>query len=274
MGMFGDKVAFITGGASGIGRALGEALARDGAAVVLADLNRTLAEDAAATITRRGGRARAVALDVRDAGAFRAAIDETVATCGRLDYLFNNAGICVTADARDLRLEHWREVLDVNLNGVIHGVDAAYPVMVRQGFGHIVNTASLAGLLPTPGILPYVASKHAVVGLSTSLRCEAAPHGVRVSVVCPGLIDTPIVRNSRYVNVDVDALLAALPVKPYDVGRCAQAILEGVRRNRPIIVVTWQAQLFAALWRLSPPVVLWIAERMSRQSDRFRRTVT
>src|SRR5439155_13844601 len=92
----------------------------------------------------------------------------------------------------------WHKVFDVNLRGVVNGVQAAYPVMLRQGFGHIVNTASVAGLLPTPTIVSYCAAKHAVVGLSTSLRVEAAEAGVRVSVLCPGAIKTPILEGGKY----------------------------------------------------------------------------
>jgi len=104
--------------------------------------------------------------------------------------MVNNAGIGVGGEASELTLAHWERVIDVNLRGVIHGVHAAYPVMIAQRSGHIVNTASLAGLMPSPWLTPYAMTKHAVVGLTLSLRAKAAAHGVRVTAVCPGVVDT------------------------------------------------------------------------------------
>jgi NAD(P)-dependent dehydrogenase (short-subunit alcohol dehydrogenase family) len=133
-----------------------------------------------------------VALDVTDADAVAALVERTAQDHGHLDLLFNNAGVAVTGPVSELTLAHWNRVIDINLRGVVHGVVAAYPIMIRQGRGHIVNTSSLAGLLPSPMLTPYGMTKHGVVGLSESLRMEAAAHGVRVSVVCPGVIDTPL----------------------------------------------------------------------------------
>lgn len=205
MSAFADKVAIVTGGASGIGRALGQELAQRGARVVLADINGQSAQATADAMTSAGGRARAAAVDVRDADAVQRLVTETAATYGRLDYMFNNAGVALAGKTRDMTLADWNRLIDVNLRGVVHGVVAAYPVMIAQGFGHIVNTASAAGITPTPGLTGYATTKHAVVGLSTSLRGEAARHGVRVSVVCPGLIDTPIKDNMTLLNTDRQA---------------------------------------------------------------------
>jgi NAD(P)-dependent dehydrogenase (short-subunit alcohol dehydrogenase family) len=191
-------VAIITGGASGIGRALGEELARRGAEVVLADLQADGAAEAAAHIRANGGKARAVLLDVTDFASVDQLVQETVAASGRLDYLFNNAGIVVAGEAHFYQIEDWHQVINVNLFGVANGVQAAYPIMRKQGFGHIVNTASVAGLVPVGGLLSYSASKHAVVGLSTSLRMEAELVGVRVSALCPGAVETPIVGGGKF----------------------------------------------------------------------------
>ncbi len=190
---FHDKVAVITGGASGICKAIGTALAHRGADVVLADIDdvaaKAAADDIAGTPT---GRVSGTGLDVRDAGAFAELVERVVAERGRIDLMFNNAGIGMGGEVAELTLEHWDRVIDIDLRGVVHGVAAAYPVMIRQGRGHIVNTASLAGLIPHPMLVPYATAKHAVVGLSLSLRGEATLYGVRVSVLCPGIIDTPI----------------------------------------------------------------------------------
>ena len=146
-----EAVAIVTGAASGIGRALAAALADRGTVVVLADLDGAGAARAAGTI---GGRTTAAGLDVTDADAVRRLVEGTAADHGRLDLLFNNAGIGAGGPVQDLDLAAWRQVIDVDLNGVVHGVVAAYPLMVRQGFGHIVNTASLAGLMPAPHLTP------------------------------------------------------------------------------------------------------------------------
>jgi NAD(P)-dependent dehydrogenase (short-subunit alcohol dehydrogenase family) len=248
---FRDKIAIITGGASGIGRAVGEALARAGADVVLADLNGAAAEEAARAIAASGGKARGATLDVRDAVAVRALVDETVARAGRIDYLFNNAGIITMGEARDLTPEDWRAILDVNLYGVVHGVQAAYPLMVRQGSGHIVNTASMAGLLPNAFQIPYATSKYAIFGLSTSLRLEGADLGVKVSVVCPGFVETPILQ-SRMVKMNREAYWKNVPTRPMPVATCARLILDGVRRNRGVITIAWYTRLFWWLDRLFP----------------------
>ena len=264
MSAFQGKIAIITGGASGIGKALCEVLAQRGAEVVVADIDLPRAQAVAGAISAAGGRARAAALDVCDAGAFRALVEDVARTSGRLDYLFNNAGIAVNGDVRDVTLGDWQRVIDVDVNGVIHGVAAAYPIMVAQRSGHIVNTASLAGLIPAPGITSYCAAKHAVVGLSRGLRAEGADLGVKVSVVCPGFIDTPILRESRYVNLDKEGLLSLIPVKPITPETCARAILNGVSRNEATIVVTWHAKLLWMAQRLFP----WAVERLAIEATR------
>ena len=106
--------------------------------------------------------------------------------------MFNNAGISIGGETEELTLDHWNSIIDVNIRGVVHGVHAAYPLMVRQGSGHIVNTASMGGLMAAGLLTSYVMTKHAVVGLSLALRSEAAAHGVGVTAVCPSAVDTPI----------------------------------------------------------------------------------
>ncbi|MCP4428094.1 MAG: SDR family oxidoreductase, partial [Chloroflexi bacterium] len=162
MNHFKDKVAIVTGGASGIGRAVCRALGhREAAAVIVADINAEGARQTAASITAAGGHAYAAGLDVSQAEAVQNLVDETVSTHGRLDYMFNNAGIGIIGDTRDMELEQWQRLLDVNLWGVIYGTTSAYQVMVKQGFGHIVNTASAGGLFPLPFGTAYATSKYA-----------------------------------------------------------------------------------------------------------------
>lgn len=180
---FESAVVIVTGGASGIGRGISDELRKRGATVVSAD--------------RQKGENQ-LELDVRDAKAVKDLVESTAKKHGRLDWIFNNAGIAVGAPAIEHTLEDWNHTLDVNVRGVVHGVVAALPIMREQGFGHIVNTASVAGLVPLPGAIAYTASKHAVVGLTLALRTEAALHGVRASALCPGFIKTPILDGGAF----------------------------------------------------------------------------
>jgi NAD(P)-dependent dehydrogenase (short-subunit alcohol dehydrogenase family) len=264
---FAGAVAIVTGGASGIGRALAEALARRGAWVVLADLQVDLAEEVAARIRDSGGRATAEKLDVTDFPATNRLVQSTFQSAGRLDYVFNIAGIGIVGEARYYELEDWYRVLDVNLRGVVHGVQAAYPIMLRQGFGHIVNMASAAGLWPSPFVVGYCTTKHAVVGLSTSLRIEAAAAGVRVSVLCPGVIRTPaLTAESRYGKV-----LPPIPPevlrklverqRPMRPERFAEQALRAVAKNRAIIVIPMLWRIVWWLNRLSPSIGFYLGRK-------------
>ena len=247
MASFKDQVALVTGGGSGIGAALSRELAARGAKVVIGDLAVASAESVASTITKAGGSASAHALDVTDANAVAALVSETVQRFGRLDLIFNTAGISIAGDARDLTVEHYRQVLEVNLMGVVYGADAAYKQMAKQGHGHIINIASLAGLIPFATNVPYATSKHAVVGLSLSLRAEGADLGVKVSAVCPGFIQTNIFNASRYINFDKAKALAHLPFKPISSDEAARQILHGVECNTAIIIFPGYARW---VWRL------------------------
>jgi NAD(P)-dependent dehydrogenase (short-subunit alcohol dehydrogenase family) len=250
------KSAFITGAASGIGRALAKALVARGVTVCVSDIDGAGAKRVA---DECGTGATSGALDVCDAAAVRAAVGEFAGKRGRLDYLFNNAGIGMGGEVHEIPLEAWHRVVDVNIWGVVHGVQAAYPLMRAQGFGHIVNTASMAGLGPAPLLTPYALTKHAVVGLSASLRVEAAPFGVRVSAVCPGLIETPILATQLPPDVgspwwlpDVRRYLTKVSGPAYPVDRMAAQTLDGVARNQKFIVVPRRARIGWLLGRLFP----------------------
>ncbi|MGR7025218.1 SDR family NAD(P)-dependent oxidoreductase [Geodermatophilus sp. URMC 62] len=277
-----SRIAIVTGGASGIGRALGAALVRRGDQVVLADVDGAAAEGTAERLTAAGpGTATAAAVDVRDADAVAALVDGTAERHGRLDLLVNNAGLGIGGPAEELSPAHWDRTIDVNLRGVVHGVQAAYPLMLRQGHGHIVNTASLAGLLPAPGMGPYATTKWAVVGLSLSLRAEAASRGVRVSVVCPGGIDTPILDKGMPADLPrvpsaegTDTRAAITRVsggRLYPADALAADVLRGIERNRAVIVAPRQARVLWRLMRLSPGLLLRLeTATLARQEERDR----
>ena len=262
---FMDKVVIVTGGSSGIGRALCEELGRRGAVVTVADINMEGARQVASAIAKSGGRSSAAHLDVVRAEDVQELVEETASTHGRLDYMFNNAGVGMAGEVRDMDLEHWRRILDVNLWGVIYGTTTAYQVMIKQGFGNIVNTASVAGLIPIPMETAYAATKHAVVGLSTSLRAEAAELGVKVSVVCPGFIRTGIYEAATCFGAKRQDVISNLSsIKMMDATDCARVILRGVARNRAIITVTAFARFVWWLYRLRPTLLAPLERKIIR----------
>ena len=264
--IFNGATAIVTGAASGIGQALAEELATRGCEVTLADLQFELAEEVSSQINVSRGKARAVKIDVTDFTAMERLVKETVQRTGRLDYIFNNAGIVIGGNVDHYGIKDWNQMMDVNLRGVINGVQAAYPMMMKQGFGHIVNTASMAGLMPGPGNVAYTTTKHAVVGLSTSLRAEAAPIGVRVSVLCPGVIRTPILEGGKYGKMLVDIPPEQLrriweKFKPMSPNIFAKKVVSLVARNKAIIIVPSWWKLFWWINRLSPSFGRFLAQR-------------
>jgi NAD(P)-dependent dehydrogenase (short-subunit alcohol dehydrogenase family) len=273
--VFEGAVAIVTGGASGIGKALGEALAERGCEVVLADIDVELANKAAAAISSRGLKATAASVDVTSFADISKTIDETVKQCGRLDYMFNNAGISLSGEMLAHRMEDWDRIQDVNLRGVINGIQAAYPVFVSQGFGHIVNTASMRGLVPVPLSVSYGATKAAVISISKSLRAEAASAGVRVSVLCPGAIKTPMLLGGRY-HQDLQPELGAAQrenwqrVRPMDPDIFARKALRQIARNKPIIVIPSWWRLIWWLDRTSPQLSILLAQK---QFERLKRSI-
>lgn len=250
--------ALVTGGGSGIGRALGAALEQSGAQVTLADL-----------VPDDGG---CRYLDVRDELAFGALVDEV----GPVDLLINCAGISLGGATHEMSAAHWDRIIDVNIRGVVNGVRAVYPSMIERGRGQIVNVASGAGLVAPPFVAAYAMTKHAVVGFSTALRSEAALHGVGVSVLCPGAVDTPIL--DRLPDPDLPATasapvtarsyLAVVRQKPVDVDRFAQLSLRAIQRNRGIVVVPASARSLWYLHRLSPKMAGAITKQLARKVER------
>ena len=193
------QVAVITGAASGIGLAMAESFVEQGLDVVLADIDEDHLSRAAARITDGGGSALAVRTDVRSAEQVNDLAIATLDHFGRVDVVANNAGVVALGFTWEIEDSEWDWVLGVNLRGVINGLRAFVPHLICQNSGHVVNTASMAGISVMPGIAPYLASKHAVVALSEGLAAElaeAAP-GVGVTVVCPGMVDTNILNSGR-----------------------------------------------------------------------------
>jgi NAD(P)-dependent dehydrogenase (short-subunit alcohol dehydrogenase family) len=258
------KIAFVTGGASGIGAALATKLVDGGAEVWIADRQIGAAQELAQRLDGGGAKAHAIELDVRSYSSFERAVAEVVQQSGRIDYLFNNAGIGVSGEVDSYTLDDWNDVFDVNLRGVVHGIQAVYPIMIRQHSGHIVNTASMAGLVATPGLGSYTATKHAVVGISKALRVEAERHGVQVSVFCPGVIRTPIMTGGKYgrMNISDEEVLKKFSerLRPMAPEVFAERAVRAVLRGDAIIVVPgwWKAWWY--LERLSPALSMRFAK--------------
>ena len=273
MSPWSGKSVIVTGAASGIGFALSRALARRGAKVWLSDINETAVREAAGQI---GGDARAAALDVTDADAFRALVAEVVAEHGHLDVLFNNAGIGVVGAAEELDLSHFDRVLDVNVRGVTNGFVAAYAGMVRRGEGIIVNTASVGGLMGVPGMAPYCLSKHAVVGFTNSVRIEAAECGVRICVLCPGNIETPMLDSDYPAGAtevwrpDMRQYLTDIGGAPYPVDKLAEYALRQIEKDRAIIVAPRSARILVSLGKFFPGLANVLKRRAYRRALRQR----
>jgi NAD(P)-dependent dehydrogenase (short-subunit alcohol dehydrogenase family) len=256
-------VSVITGGASGIGLALAGKLAERGGHVVLADIKEAAAQEAAEGLTAKGLSASPLTLDVTDKAAFADALRGVVAERGSLDLLANNAGIGIGGNVEELTDNHWDAALSLNLGGVINGVRAGYPIMRKQGSGIILNTASLAGLMPVPGMLPYTTTKWAVVGLSLGLRAEAQPHGIQVNVLCPSFVDTPLLDNlldpPESLGSDPRAKIRRAQPKFLTAEQTAASAMRGLDYNKAVIAVGAVSQLTWRTTRFSPQLMAGLA---------------
>ncbi len=258
---FKGKIALVTGGASGIGASLASLLAEYGCHVVVADIQDQLATKVVENIKNTGGSAESVSLDVCNFQEF----SQVVSDIHQLDFLFNNAGVGVGGYFSDHELEDWKVSININLYGVINGIQCGYEVMRKQGFGHIINTASMAGLVPSPAMPAYSASKSAVVSLSQTLRSEAAEFGVRVSVLCPGAVMTPILDgggiNGRMPTAippeQQSEIFESLgPISPEVF---AEKALIQIAKNKAIIIVPGKLKILWWLERLCPTMLTGIA---------------
>jgi NAD(P)-dependent dehydrogenase (short-subunit alcohol dehydrogenase family) len=237
------RVAVITGGASGIGRALAERLARDSVKIVVADLDETGLEDVVTAIRDQGGEALSVRTDVTDLAQVQALADRAFAAFGRVHILCNNAGVALWGGLENATHRDWQWVLGVNLWGVIHGLEAFLPRMIAQGEpGHVVNTASMAGLVATRGLGIYNTSKYAVVGLSETLVKDLKPYGIGVSVLCPMGVATRIRESDRSRPADLrnEAATRAEPVelmgRTLSPATVAEMVVNAIRDDRFYVI--------------------------------------
>jgi NAD(P)-dependent dehydrogenase (short-subunit alcohol dehydrogenase family) len=266
--LFEGKVCIITGSSSGIGLGLAKELLRRGAVVHMSgwrETNRENLQTTAALLERYPQKAFSQELDVRDEKAVTEYI-AGIAANGPIDYLFSNAGVGVETPFTRVDATTWDTILGVDLYGVVYCVQAAVPVMLKQGYGHIVNTGSVAGIVPLPYHTVYCAAKYAVVGFSESLRYELEPYNIKVTVVCPGSVATQIFRREIDYKVHEDY---PMPEEAITIDQAALEILEGVEAGRGILPITDFARAMYENIRIDPAqndaVMQQIAEQRRQQ---------
>lgn len=273
---FEPRVGIVTGGGAGIGLEIARQLVERGSHVVIADIDGAAAEEAATTL----GSASAATVDVSDPEAVRELVRATVAEHGRLDVMVNNAGVLFSGPFEETTDAHWEHALGVNVRGVVNGARAAYDQMLTQpDGGYILNTASLAGLMPAPWMTPYTTSKWAVVGFSRALRAEAAGRRITVTALCPGYTDTKLLDEV----VDPSA-----SVRPGDFRKTAKGFqgrlmtprqvaekaVEGLAAGKAVVVVGWFAQVMYRANRINPRTMdlgVRVEAAKQRRSARTRR---
>lgn len=262
------KRVVVTGAGSGIGRETALAFGRRGALVLCTDINAEAAASTASIIIREGGDALSRKCDVSNTRSMEALANYVEKELGAPDILINNAGIGLSGSLLDTSVKDWQQVLGVNLWGVIHGCRLFARQMVDNGkAGHIVNVASAAAFLPSRMLPAYATSKSAVLMFSECLRAEMAEHNIGVSAICPGIIDTPITRSTRFVGVadeeqsrrreDAAKLYQR---RAYTPDRVAQAIVEAVQSNRAVVPVSPEARGMQWLGRFTPSLARNLAQ--------------
>jgi len=269
---YSNKVAIVSGGGSGIGKAICEYLGKYGSKVIVTDINLDSANKTATTIIQNGGVAEAYEIDVSNSKAVKGLIEGVAEKYGKIDLLFNNAGISLNGEFQDMTLEHWQRIIDVNLWGVVYGCHFVYPLMIKQGYGQIINTASLAGLIPGGLTTSYSASKFGVVGFTLGLRSEASFYGIQVNTLCPGFIKTAIQNTtpivSEYLNSEKNKKMGSNMKAPTP-EKCIKSIMKGVKRNKAIIISPRLHKIFWFLNRLFPTFNIkmfqMVIKRMKKQ---------
>lgn len=271
---FTGKTVLVTGGGSGIGRATALAFARAGADLVICDVNEQGLADTESLVRALGRQILARRVDVASRDAMQAFAEEVHRGRAAVDVLVNNAGVGMGGSFLDTTLEDWDWVLGVNLGGVIHGCHFFIPPMVHRGQGgHVVNISSVAGFFAAGDMPAYSTAKFAVFGLSESLRDDLAPHGIGVSTICPGMINTPIAESTRgrgrmadpEYRARVSALFKQRGHAPESV---ADAILDAVVRRRDVVPVTPLAWAIYALKRAAPGITPALMRKMREYAER------
>ena len=278
------KTALVTGAGSGIGRATALALAARGAHLVLCDVNEVGLAETGEAARKLGRDVLTRRVDVARADEMRAFAEAVHAQVDGVDILMNNAGVGLGGGFLHTTLEDWSWIIGINLLGVIHGCHFFLPAMVRRRRGgHVVNVASAAGYVATEALAAYSTTKFGVVGLSEALRDELRPHGIGVTAICPGLINTPITQTSPLRGPEATAEARAYMIdvyrrRNYSAERVAQHVLTAIQRNRAVAPISPEAWIMYVMKRLAPGLVARfnraMAERTRREVERRRTRAT
>lgn len=268
------KTALVTGGASGIGKATALAFARRGADLILCDVNEAGLAATAQEIRAIGRDVFTRRVDVADRDEMRDFAEAVHARIEAVDILMNNAGVGLGAGLLETSLDDWDWIVGINLRGVIHGCHYFVPAMVRRARGgHVINLSSTAGYVASEALLAYSTTKFAVLGLSEALRDELRRHGIGVTAVCPGVIDTPIAANARMRGVQAmpkvrDGVIEAFRRRNYPPARVAENILKAVQRNRAVAPISPEAWFAYLAKRVAPAGVAWLNRTLSNRARR------
>lgn len=261
-----SKTAVITGAASGIGRALAIAWAEQGWKVGVVDFNAEEADKTLAMVEKAGGKGETYQCDVRNLGEIQAMADHFFDTWGGVDLLMNNAGVGAAGEVGDIPVEEWRRVIDTDLWGVIYGCHAFLPRMKARGRGHIVNTASMAGVLSGAEMSPYNVSKAAVISLSETLKMELAPYNIGVTVICPMAVQTKVLETATYTDeFQRELAYVAMENVKMPIEDFTRKVTRAVERNRLYVVPHPTGKVLCMLKRISPPAFYGTAAFLSRQ---------
>lgn len=261
---FPKRRAFVTGAGSGLGRALCNLLAREGWTLGVQDIQEAAAEETLGQVRAAGGQGRAFAYDVARPEATEPAARTFLAEHGGIDLLFNNAGVAVGGAVTEVPLADWEWIVGVNLWGPVHGCRAFLPAMLEARSGHVINVASLAGLISAPRMGPYNVTKAGVVSLSETLRGELEGTGVGVSVICPSFFPTSIAKNARAKDAHRGMLQYLLERGELSAEEVARTVLQAVERGRFYVLPQWDARFYWTIKRLSPDLPTRVAERIYR----------
>jgi len=264
---------FITGAGSGIGRSTAIAAANLGARLFLTDINKSGLEQTVALLSgKRGDVAMVRAMDISQVDQVRRFAEEIHKEFGSMDIVMNIAGIALFAQLEDMTHEHWKKIIDVNLWGPIHVLESFVPEMIRAKKGHIVNVASVAGLMGAPWHAAYSASKAGLIGLSESLLFDLKPHNIGITVVCPGGVDTPLKDTVEIIGMDRDSpqfqkakeMFSRHAISP---DRVALQILEAIRKNTFLVITSGDVKFLYFCKHHLPPLYRSVMLRISKMMN-------
>jgi NAD(P)-dependent dehydrogenase (short-subunit alcohol dehydrogenase family) len=267
------RTVLVTGAGSGIGRETALLAARRGADLAICDVDQAGLAEVEASARAMGRNVHAKHVDVGDRDQMRDFAEAVHGETGAVDLLVNNAGVGLAAGFLDSELEDWDWIVAINIMGVVHGCHFFVPKMVERGTGgHVVNLSSMAGFHASPALTAYTATKFAVLGLSEALREELRPHGIGVTAICPGVINTPITRSARARGAAADPkvrerLVALYRRRNYGPDRVARNILKAVERNRAVAPIAAEAWIAYAIKRISPRLAGWAARRLAAAAE-------